>query len=249
MLKLTSTNGGLKILRVLLWSVPFVTMFSGPALSQTTVLSQVPNHMDNVRSDAQPFLPFVPSGDSVADNFILSSEKEINQIKIWGVYAYGNTAPAADNFTVIVHSDSVGLPGNVLSTQHNVPVTRQLTGGTSGVFTEYVYTLRLNPVMLGAGTYWVEIYNDTPGSPDDFYWEFGILDPLKGIAGAAEALTAPGSNWQVLYIDSDRRDLAIEITTAPFVAVPTMTEWGMIILAVLLGIGTVYYLRRRRLAM
>ena len=31
-------------------------------------------------------------------------------------------------------------------------------------------------------------------------------------------------------------------------AVPTMTEWGMIILVILLGIGAVYYLRRRRLA-
>ena len=31
-------------------------------------------------------------------------------------------------------------------------------------------------------------------------------------------------------------------------AVPTMGEWGMIILIVLLGIGSVYYLRRRRLA-
>ncbi|RPJ09942.1 MAG: IPTL-CTERM sorting domain-containing protein [Deltaproteobacteria bacterium] len=32
------------------------------------------------------------------------------------------------------------------------------------------------------------------------------------------------------------------------VAVPTMTEWGMIILAALLGIGSVYYFRRRGLA-
>jgi hypothetical protein len=32
------------------------------------------------------------------------------------------------------------------------------------------------------------------------------------------------------------------------VAIPTMTEWGMIILIGLLGIGAVYYLRRRRSA-
>ena len=31
-------------------------------------------------------------------------------------------------------------------------------------------------------------------------------------------------------------------------AVPTLTEWGMITLIVLLGIGSVYYLRKRRLA-
>jgi len=35
---------------------------------------------------------------------------------------------------------------------------------------------------------------------------------------------------------------------APPAIVPTMTEWGMLILMVLLGIASVYYLRRRRLA-
>ncbi len=30
--------------------------------------------------------------------------------------------------------------------------------------------------------------------------------------------------------------------------IPTMTEWGMIILIVILGIGSVYYLRKRRSA-
>jgi hypothetical protein len=31
-------------------------------------------------------------------------------------------------------------------------------------------------------------------------------------------------------------------------AVPTITEWGMIILVILLGVGSLYYLKRRRVA-
>ena len=237
------------ILPVLFWSVVFIVMFSSPALSQTTILTQSPNHIDSVRSDAKSLpLPLAPSGDSVADNFILSSGQTIAQIRIWGVYAYGNTAPAIDSFTVIIHSDAAGLPGAALSVQPNVPVTRQVTGGTvGGNFTEYVYTLTPNPVILTPGTYWVEIYNDTTGDPDSFFWEFGVVDPIHGIPGAAVALTTPGINWQVLSIDNARQDLAIEITTQPpTTAVPTITGWAMVIMSLLLGGSGIYLLGRRR---
>jgi hypothetical protein len=38
---------------------------------------------------------------------------------------------------------------------------------------------------------------------------------------------------------------AFSLTINATPAVPTMTEWGMIILVILLGIGSIYYLRRR----
>ena len=229
MIKLRPTRRGVRILPALLWSVVFIAMFSDPASTQTAVLSQSPNHIDSHMSDAKlqsfPLLPN-PTGVCVADNFILSSETTIAQIRIWGIYfPGGNSAPAIDNFTVIIHPDTAGLPGTALSTQHNVPVTRQVTGGNVGGNTEYVYTLMLNPVILAPGTYWVEICNDTTGNPSSFFWEFGVVDPIHGIPGAAFVFTALfGSNWQVLGIDSDRQDLAIEITTQPVTtAVPT---WG-----------------------
>jgi hypothetical protein len=225
-----------QILQVLFFSLILITLFSGFAFAQTVILNQVPNQ-SNAYADN--------SSDSqvVADNFILSSAATVTQIKIWGIYFSSNT-PGTDNFTVIFHTDSGGLPGTVISTQNNVPVTHQLTGGPPIVgYTEYVFNLTLaTPVALTPGTYWVEIYNDVTGSNDHFYWETGTVDPSNGIAGFAVAHTLPGSNWA-----NNPGELAIEITKeSPVSAVPIMNEWGMIIFMVPAGIGAVYYLRRQR---
>ena len=248
MLKPRLTNRGFKTLLLLLWSVFFIATFSDPALSQTTILAQPPTQIDAHMSDAKlqtfPSLPG-PTGVSVADNFILSSQQTLAQIRIWGLYAGGNSSPATDNFTVVIHSDAAGLPGTALSTQHNVSATRQVTGQiVGGAFTEYAYTLMLNPVILDPGIYWVEIYNDTTGNPATFFWEFGALDSAHGIPAAAFVFTALfGSNWQVLSVDSDRQDLAIEITSAA--TVPTLTDWGMLIMSVLLGGTAIFFIRKK----
>ncbi len=62
-------------------------------------------------------------------------------------------------------------------------------------------------------------------------------------------------SWQVnstnpLHTYSGIYDVVVvKLSDAPPapVVVPTMAEWGMIILTVLLGIGAVYYLGKRRL--
>jgi len=253
MTKTRPKNRRLRIFPALLWSVVATTMFSGPALAQTAILSQPPNHIDAHVSDAKLQSSLVlpnPTGVCVAENFVLSSEKTIVQARIWGIYFPGGNAPALDNFTVVIHADTAGLPGPALSTQHNVPATRQVTGESVGGSTEHVYTLMLNPVVQAPGTYWVEVCNDTTGNPASFYWEFGAVDPLHGIPGAAFVFTALfGSNWQVLGIDTDRQDLAIEITAQPgTTAVPALTEWGMAIISVLAGASGIYLVRRRKAA-
>jgi hypothetical protein len=227
------------ILRILFFSLILITMFSGFAFAQT-ILNQPPNQGNAYGDD-----PGLPT-QVMADNFILSSTATVRQIKIWGIY-FGTNTPGTDNFTVIFHADSGGLPGAVISNQGNVPVTRQLTGVTNvgGSYTEYQYTLTLAaPITLTPGTYWVEIYNDVTGSPDQFYWETGTVDPTNGIAGVAVAHTVPGSGWAPIIDDTD---LAIEISTAA-ASVPTMNEWGMIIFMTVAGLGSVYYLRRQRRA-
>ena len=242
-------NKGSRILPALLWGAVSTILLSEPASAQTALLSQPPSHLDSHLSDARlqdfPTLPN-PTGACVADNFVLSSQKTIARIRIWGIY-FGGTAPATDNFTVVIHTDAAGLPGTALSTQHNVPATRRVTGEKVGAWAEHVYTLMPSPALLAAGTYWVEVCNDTTGNPSSFYWEFGATDPLHGIPGAAFTLTAiPGSNWQVVDIDSNRQDLAIEMTAQPVTAaVPALTGWGVALLSVLFGAGGLYSLRRR----
>ncbi len=224
------------ILHALFFSLLLMVFHSGFACAQTVILNQPPNQTDAIASD-----PDIP--DSVAENFNLSSAATIAQIKIWGIYFRTNT-PGTDNFTVIFHADSPGhMPGDVISTQHNVPAARRMTGGPDviGRYREYQYTLNLTtPVTLAPGTYWVEIFNDVTGTGDLFYWEFGTLDAARGIPGIAFFVTVPGSSF---WMSENAYDLAIEmIEVSP---VPAMNEWGMVIFVFLAGAGSIYLLRRR----
>jgi hypothetical protein len=227
-----------QILGVLFVSVILITISSATAFAQV-VLNQPPDQINAFWSD-------VDGSESVAENFVVSSTVNVAQIRIWGIYFFTGTPPVTDNFTVIFHFDSSGLPGAAFSTQTNVPVTRQLTGGTFAGYAEYVYTLTLTtPVNLIPGTYWVEIYGNTTGDGDNIYnfgWETGTVDPTHGITGAAQSATVPGTGWSPQVYD-----FAIEIN-AQSAAVPTMTEWGMIIFAVLAGLGAVYSIRKQRRA-
>jgi hypothetical protein len=227
-----------QILRVLFMSLIFIVISSGFAFPQTVLLNQSPDRFSAYYDD-----PDQPQ--TVAENFILNSTSTIIQIRIWGCYVSHNIT-GADNFSVIFHANSgSNLPGAVISAQHSVPTSRQQTGGPdiTGTLTEYVYTLTLaTPVTLAPGTYWIEIYNDTSSS-DIFAWEDGNVDLVHGIAGhAVDNANVPGTNWV-----SQEHDTAIEITARdPSTAVPTMTEWGMMIFVILAGLGAVYFMRRQK---
>ena len=49
-------------------------------------------------------------------------------------------------------------------------------------------------MIASAGTYWIEIYNNSVESAN-FFWETGNLDPTNGIAGSAWATATPGVTW------------------------------------------------------
>jgi uncharacterized repeat protein (TIGR01451 family) len=51
------------------------------------------------------------------------------------------------------------------------------------------------PLELDAGTYWVEVFNDTTGSTDSYFWETGTQDATNGIFNDSFALQAPGVTW------------------------------------------------------
>lgn len=211
---------------------------------ESVILNQPPNQATSYPSD-----PGTPQ--SLAENFILNSTVNVTRLTIWGVYiGAGTPTPLTDNFTVIIHADSSGLPGVPISTQTNVPVISQATGGTVGGSPEYIFYLTLmTPVTLTPGTYWVEIYNDTTADTDDiFAWETGAQDLTNGIPNSAFSSTVPGSAW--LAPAAAPIDLAIQIMAirGRVTAVPTMTEWGIIILIALAALLAIYYTRKQRRA-
>jgi hypothetical protein len=58
-------------------------------------------------------------------------------------------------------------------------------------------TFDLSPCSLADGTYWIQIYTDTGLGTDDWFWEFGDLDPVNGVAGSAWATALPPTSWNL----------------------------------------------------
>lgn len=166
--------------------------------SAGVIINQLPNQVNGYYSDASCDLGFCIGPQQVmADNFVLPATESIAQIVLWGGYHPGDVPVDPDVFTVIFHEDDAGLPGAALYTETNVAYTRLQTGIVIFGVHEWMYVLTLSePVSIGPGTYWVEVYNDTGVGTDDFFWETGNPDTLgNGIPGLAQAPTAPGSGW------------------------------------------------------
>jgi hypothetical protein len=72
--------------------------------------------------------------------------------------------------------------------------------------------------------------------------------PTIGPIHVAKSISVKGGSSGSAVIASVTNQFSEGLVTQPSVSVPTMTEWGVIMLTVFLGIGSVYYLRRRGLA-
>lgn len=76
---------------------------------------------------------------------------------------------------------------------------------------EYRFLLRLpSPPPLAAGTYWIEIADDSSGQTGELVWGYGTVDPVAGRDGAA--LSVSGAVWFPTPADFNLR-----IPTALFV--------------------------------
>jgi Zn-dependent metalloprotease len=141
---------------------------------------QVPNASSGNFSDIDPHPTL--GVHRLAENFRLLYPRRIDSIRIWGGYL-GDT-PVPDIFTVNFRTDANGLPGDLIAGEENVASARELTGRQFANISEWKYTLTLaESIELPAGTYFVEIFNNTVGSPTTFMWERGLFGWLTGVAG------------------------------------------------------------------
>ena len=156
---------------------------------------------------------------SEADNFALAEAQSIAQIQIWGAY-WPDDIPYPDQFTVIFHADAGGLPGAVLYSESGVASTREQTGAIFLNLHEYLYTLTLaDPVALGPGTYWVEVYNNGYFS-GYFTWETGSADTYgRGLPNKASASQTPGTGWYTTEGNFALRLIAAEVDVDPDIRV------------------------------
>ncbi len=182
---------------------------NAPAAPDDVLIFQPPDQTTGIFSDTS--CDFCSSGiQSIAEDFVLSTDGTIYSISIWGIYFDTDTL-MPDNWTVIFHADTGAGPGVALNTQTNVPTSLIVIGDFFG-YTEYQYTLTLDtPVPLNAGSYWVEIYTDTGYGTDDWAWETGTVDSTSGRPGFAYAFETPGTVWAT----DPSLDLSIQVDFTP----------------------------------
>ncbi len=164
-----------------------------------TTLNQPPNQVNGLFAE-QSCVICTTGQQTIAEDFTVSTGGagfDLTQIVIWGGYYSTDTPPAADDFDILIHQDSAGLPGTVVCSETAlVPTTRTPTGLVLFGVSEYIITLDLSATCnLADGSYWVELYNNTPSVTDDFFWEVGDLDAVNGATGSLWALEIPAVTW------------------------------------------------------
>jgi hypothetical protein len=110
----------------------------------------------------------------IADDFSLAASDTAKSVSWLGVYGFGGTASAVDDFEILFYENMAGAPGALLQTfAVGNAANRTPTGDSIGGFGVYAYAADLGSgfSIAAATSYWLVIVNDTIGDPDDaWYW-------------------------------------------------------------------------------
>jgi hypothetical protein len=159
-----------------------------------------------------------------ADDFIPTASATLLSVQWTGIYAYVDTPPATDSFTIVFYADAAGFPGTVVGT---FPVGNAVVRTDSGVdlfagSDIYSYEATVNQAVTLGTSYWLSVYNDTTADTDD-NWFWG------DIGGAGNSVA---SNNQIAWSSSDgQMDFVLEGT-----AVPEPGTAGLLMLGGCLGL-------------
>ncbi len=173
-----------------------------------TLLDQPPTGTSGVFSDEgfDIFLNLHGHSQSAAENFQVITNGAgflLEEVVVWGAFEPfpGSIFPLWNDVDVLVHADDGGLPGTVLCAESAVLATRQATGAVVAQRDEYMVTLTLfSPCGLSDGSYWIEVFYNTGIGYDDWFWEFGTVDPAYGLPNAAFANENPGVGWEEMTV-------------------------------------------------
>ncbi|WP_154224780.1 beta strand repeat-containing protein, partial [Marinicella rhabdoformis] len=175
------------------------------------LLDQPPNQSNGLFIDTDCDFCLPGTGvQIVSDNFVLPSDTSLGQFVIFVGYFPDNNA-IVDTWTLTIHNDNGGIPGTVVYTESNVSATKTDTGvDLFGVDEFRVVLTTSNAVPLTAGTYWLEIHNDSIGSTDSVFWEVGDTG-TNSIAGNVFATEYPAVTW-----NAETNDMALQICQEAF---------------------------------
>jgi|WetSurSiteA1Bulk_404760.scaffolds.fasta_scaffold45143_1 hypothetical protein len=169
------------------------------------------------------------SSQNFAEQFSFSTTTTITRVDIFT----GTNSPGS-SVHIKVLSDASGSPGAYLYEEDQIPASWTLDPG--GV---YRVTCNLTtPFIAQANTvYWIGVAGNFPGMT-----QASVLSP-----GDGEMAQFNGSTF--VYFTTGVGDMMFQLYgDQSQIAVPSMTQWGMILFIVFAGFGAAYYLRRQRKA-
>lgn len=128
----------------------------------------------------------------VGDDFSFGSSTAFNEVSFWGLYAFDNGAPAADDFTIAIYDYSGAVPSS--SPLHSFSignaVSRTDTGADLFGFDVYSYSAII-PMTSLSGDFLLSVYNNTAGTNADWYWS--CANEGSGNAWEQDAI---GGDWR-----------------------------------------------------
>jgi hypothetical protein len=178
-----------------------------PAVQANPIIFDNGPFLTNAGGD---YLSDVDAGFQFADDFVLATSATVTGVNWWGVY-FPAGSPGTDNFTVEIYGDAGGSPGLAPMFVFNVGTANHVYTGVDQADGDNIfsYATGVAPTWLGAGTYWLSIYNDTRPDPNDnWYWSrtnlagndhfrSGFAGPWGTLAGEQafqiEGVPEPGS--------------------------------------------------------
>ena len=184
-------------MRSSLWLLTCLAVLGAAPGTAETIAENVPDQLDAWRSDLEESV-------SESDDFVLTASHVITRVEVWGVYQNGNPV-VVDEFRVRILTDSAGLPGALAcgscewsDLSGNRVATGNTIGGSGNGQAEYAYSFDLpSPPVLTAGTYWLEVFNNTPSNGTGIYDQWRWVSSGGGGNSHCYAYEAPGTSWVV----------------------------------------------------
>jgi len=202
---------------------------------------------------------FPDVGNSViqsADDFEVPAGKiwSIEHINTRGAFFNGNPMNGPiPSVNIIFYDDNSGMPGNPIAAC-NYPSLPVADGNDPNISVDLI-----SPCELGEGHYWVSVLPVMPFNPSGQWawsgvnfttlnqWQFQDPDGLTGSpcltwgAGSTTCGVAVGSTFDLQF-----QLLGVEKLLVVISPIPTLTEWGLLTMAGVLGIVGYLVIRRRK---
>ncbi|MBC8142055.1 MAG: hypothetical protein H7Y38_11515 [Armatimonadetes bacterium] len=213
----------------------FLAACAAPAPAQTIVFDNGnPNGVNAFTSD-----PTQPQ--FIAEGFTFNATTTFNTVRWYGVYAFGNTPTEPDAFTISFFDTTAGTLNAAPRTGETFLIGnpgRVDTGLDSFDSDIYRYEVTLStPVIMGAGTFGIEIVNDTTADTNDI-WGWATSADTTGsfirFTPSGEFIFVPLTNGCAFQL----------INNAPVVVPEAGTV--ALLLPIIVGVGAVVVARRRK---